>query len=208
VVGFLKNLFGNGEPAQKEHRLSIEENDWTREIEEGGVLLGTEILGFEREDLDTTSPPTPLLAKERGEEREKQIERRKELERMKIRLEELGGAGGAEVTKEYRETLERDEFLTKELEDLKKSAESLELLIKDLLQKLDEEFKDGIEKINKTFQEFFSLMFGGGKAQLEVIKEKIKKKRDLLDLEYEGEPLPLSREDLENGVTNKETKDG
>jgi chromosome segregation protein len=148
---------------EREHRVSLEENDWKRELEKGGVLLGTAILGFEREEIEIEE-----------ETRDKQDERRRELEKMKIRLEELGGAGGAEVTKEYKETLERDEFLAKELEDLKKSAESLELLIKDLLQKLDEEFKDGIEKINKTFQEYFALMFGGGNAELEVIREKVR----------------------------------
>ena len=31
----------------------------------------------------------------------------------------------------------------------------------------------------KIFQEFFSLMFGGGEARLEVVKEKIKKRKDL-----------------------------
>ena len=50
-----------------------------------------------------------------------------------------------------KETLERDEFLQKELDDLKKSADSLEILIKELLDKLNIEFKQGIEKINKTF---------------------------------------------------------
>jgi len=84
------------------------------------VLLGTEVLKFESEKLESEE-----------EERDKQVERRRELEKMKIRLEELGGGGGAEVTKEYRETLERDEFLQKELTDLKKSAESLEILIKE-----------------------------------------------------------------------------
>jgi chromosome segregation protein len=105
---------------------------------------------------------------------------------MKIRLEELGGAGGAEMIKEYKESVERDEFLAKELEDLKKSAQSLEILIQELLQKLDVEFKQGIEKINKAFHEYFALMFGGGEAKLEVVKEKVKKRKDLL----EDEDLP------------------
>ena len=159
---------------ERERRLSIEENDWKREIQEGGVLLGTAIVGFESDNLEVEATK---------ENRDKQEERRRELEKMKIRLEELGGAGGAEVTKEYKETLERDEFLIKELEDLKKSAESLEILIKELLEKLDIEFKQGIEKINKSFYEFFSLMFGGGEAKLEVVKEKRKRKK----LEFEDD---------------------
>ena len=218
---------------EKEHRISLEKNDWEREIQEGGVLLGTAILGFENDEIaedypenqnknfdssslkgshgtqnfysDFGSPQESSRGKvwpsearrpedfsERsflvGELRKKQEERRRELEKMKIRMEELGGVGGIEMMKEYRETAERDKFLAKELEDLKKSAESLETLIKDLLERLDVEFKRGIEKINKAFQNFFSLMFGGGEAKLEVIKEKIKKRKfdDLEDAQSQN----------------------
>jgi len=193
---------------EKERRLNLEENDWRREVQEGGVLLGTAILGFEKDELsggteDTTSPPTPLLAKERGEEeRNGQLDRRRELEKMKIRLEELGGAGGAEVTKEYREALERDEYLQKELDDLKKSAESLRQLINELLEKLDIEFKQGIEKINDKFQELFSLMFGGGNAELKI--ENWKPRREV------GEPtetsaLKIDLDESETGQTENES---
>lgn len=170
----------------KIHRLAIEENDWKREIQEGGVFLGTEVLKFESKEFESEN-----------EERDKQTERRRELEKMKIRLEELGGAGGAEVTKEYRETLERDEFLSRELEDLKKSAESLEILIKDLVEKLDIEFKQGIEKINQKFQEFFVLMFDGGNATLKVIKSE--KKRNKIT-EFEEELVPRSPDEIQDEV--------
>ena len=56
----------------------------------------------------------------------------------------------------------RDEFLVREMEDLTKSIEALTKLIADLKEKIDKEFKEGIKKINVEFQEFFSLMFGGG----------------------------------------------
>lgn len=154
---------------EKENRFKLEENDWKREIQEGGVLLGTVITGFENENFEIEN-----------EERSEQEKRRRELEKMKIRLEELGGAGGSEVTKEYNETVERDEFLVKEIEDLKKSAESLEILIQDLLSRLDTEFKGGIEKINESFQKYFALMFGGGNAELKIenLKLKIKDQKE------------------------------
>lgn len=171
---------------EKLHRLEIEENDWKREIQEGGVLLGTEVLKFESEKLES----------EEYEDRIKQEERRRELEKMKIRLEELGGAGGAEMMKEYRETAERDEFLQKELEDLKKSAESLEELIKELVGKLDAEFKQGIDKINGKFQEFFSIMFGGGTAELKLIKNLKLKIKNLA----EEELLEIPEEKPEEGI--------
>lgn len=177
---------------ERERGLSLEENDWKREMQEGGVLLGTAIVGFENDILDEA--PSAFAESYGGTKRD---EFRRELEKMKIRLEELGGAGGAEVTKEYRETLERDEFLSRELEDLKKSAESLEILIKDLVEKLDIEFKQGIEKINEKFQDFFVLMFDGGNATLKVIKSE--KKRNKIT-EFEEELFPRSSEELQNEV--------
>jgi chromosome segregation protein len=152
----------------EEKSLRTIEEDWKMEVQEGGVLLGTAILGFENKEID----PESHLAKIPREEC------RKELERMKIRLEELGGAGGAEVIKEYKETTERDEFLAKELDDLHRSAESLQMMIKDLIEKLDIEFNQGIEKINKSFNEYFSLMFDGGTAELKIEKIKLKTRED------------------------------
>ena len=93
-------------------------------------------------------------------------------------MEEFGGGSGEDTMKEYKEATERDEFLEREIADLEKSAQALQNLIKDLEDKLSAQFKEGIEKINKEFQNFFSLMFGGGQASLSVIKEKKKKKLD------------------------------
>jgi len=225
---------------EREYRLTTEENDWKREIEEGGVLLGTVIVGFENEELEedlqessqekvwsneerrpedfsertflTNLEPhenshftkaSHFVKTTRDESRDKQKERRKELEKMKIRLEEFGGGGGVEAMKEYKETVERDDFLTKELEDLKKSAKSLEMLIKELLEKLDLEFKEGIEKINKSFHEFFTLMFGGGEAKLEVTKS-YKLKAKSLELGKSGYELEDEESKKENGETGIE----
>ncbi len=154
-----------------ESRLRMVDDDFKREIQEAGVLLGTAIVGFENEEIDD-----PVFAKTTREES------RRELEKMKIRLEELGGGGGSDIMKEYQETSDRDQYLERELNDLHTSAESLNILIKDLFEKLDIEFKQGIEKINKSFQEYFSLMFDGGTAQLKIenVKTKIKKDEDLM----------------------------
>jgi chromosome segregation protein len=73
--------------------------------------------------------------------------------------------------------MERDVFLGRELEDLNKSIESLRLLIQELKETLDKEFKNGVEKINKQFQDFFSLMFGGGSAFLSITMEHKKSKK-------------------------------
>ncbi len=109
------------------------------------------------------------------ENRAKQEERRRLIERTKIKLEEIG-IGGGDTLKEYKEVKERNEFLGREIEDLEKSAESLTTLIDELTLKIDEQFKEGIHKINVRFQELFAVMFGGGKASLHVLAPPQKKK--------------------------------
>ncbi len=171
----------------QERFLQREEEEWKREREEGAVLLGSLIVGFE--SVEITKIDTS---------REEQYTRKRELEKMKIRLEELGGAGGGEIMKEYKDNLERDAYLEKELNDLYKSGESLKLLIRELLEKLDIEFKSGIEGINKSFQSFFSVMFGGGEARLDVVKslKPKNKNEENIDLVSEQE----KEEDFNDGI--------
>jgi chromosome segregation protein len=120
------------------------------------------------------------------ENRTSQEERKRLIEKMKIRIEDAGAGGGEDVLKEYKETSERDAFLERELADLAQSALSLRKIIEELEQKLDSEFREGVLKINTQFQNFFTLMFNGGSASLEVVKESKKKKSDN-DLESFGE---------------------
>ncbi len=116
-------------------------------------------------------------------DRQAQEAQRHQIEKLKIRIEDAGAGGGTEVMKEYRETEERDAFLARELEDLARAKDELHKLIAGLDARIDYEFKSGIVKINQQFGEFFSLMFGGGKAELFVVREpKRRKKSDTEDL--------------------------
>ncbi len=100
-----------------------------------------------------------------AEERRVQEDRRRALERMKIRLEEAGGTG-EEIRQEHKEVTEREAFLAKELDDLAKSASGLGALISDLDTELAKHFSEGLSKVNASFGEYFALMFGGGSARL------------------------------------------
>ncbi|MDR3546762.1 MAG: AAA family ATPase [Candidatus Pacebacteria bacterium] len=115
------------------------------------------------------------------EERRVQEDRLRAIDRLKIRLEEAGGAG-EDVRTEYKDAVEREAFLARELEDLAKSAASLRLLITDLDQELTKSFNDGLHKVNASFSEFFALMFGGGSAKL-VLEETSQPSED--DEDYE-----------------------
>ncbi len=151
----------------REEKLRLEKEDFKREVQEGSILIGRDIYAYES---DTTVYP--------AEDRHTQESRRKDMEKIKIRLEDSGAVSPGDTMKEFKETTERDEFLARELLDLEHSATSLTTLIKDLEVKLDTLFSEGISKINHQFKEYFALMFGGGEASLAVVREK-KRRRQL-----------------------------
>lgn len=146
-------------------QINEDKEELKREISEGIVLCGREILNYENYSVDET-----IL----NEDRVVQKNKRKELERMKIRLEEMGIGGGQDIMKEFEETTERDNFLESEIDDLRKSSSSLEDLIKDLEEEISKRFKTGLDNINKEFTKFFGLMFGGGEATLKLVREEIR----------------------------------
>jgi len=162
--------------------ISVKEENWAREsesfkneIKEGSVLIGNEILTYKNFEADG-----PV-------ERAVQEETKRKIERIKMKLEDVGMGGGSEVMKEFEEVSQRDNFLAKEMEDLAVSIESLHKLMVDLKEKIDIEFKEGIKKINVEFDKFFSLMFGGGTGYLAVVTEEKKKKGEELEGEEEKE---------------------
>ncbi|MCK5096295.1 MAG: AAA family ATPase, partial [Candidatus Pacebacteria bacterium] len=120
-------------------RHSREVNDLEEEIRDGVTLIGAQV----REFYTFEVPDEEVM----DEPREKQTSRRRDIDRIKMRIEDLGG-GGEDVMKEYKEVTERDEFLAKEVDDLKSTAVSLGELISDLNKQLDEEFQSGVTKIN------------------------------------------------------------
>ncbi len=171
--------------------------DLKREIEESALLLGREVLYFDEDETLKNEAGTILTTEEvLTEERQIQEDRLRKINRLKIRLEEVGVSGGEEVLKEYNDTKERDEFLNKELIDLKQTSDSLENLILELAEKIENEFKIGIEKINREFQNFFEMMFDGGKASIRLVdQEKRKRRVNLADLENEGSLEEISTEE-------------
>jgi chromosome segregation protein len=156
------------------------------------MLLGREVLAFGEKEYSIT------------EGRETQEERRRKMEKIKIRLEDSGGIGGGETVKEYEEALERDQFLERELTDLSHTAESLSVLIGELDAKIASEFTVGVDKINRQFGEYFAMMFGGGEAKLSVIRETKQKKKlhldEFLPTPVLGEEGEVDEEESEAGI--------
>lgn len=168
----------------KEENLARGVEAFENEIKEGSALIGQEILAYKNFKAEGTP------------DRSIQEEQKKKIERIKIKLEDAGLGNGAELIKEFDEVSERDQFLAKEMEDLLKSIDSLRKLMTDLKEKIDKEFKEGVKKINKEFQEFFRIMFGGGDASLSIVVEEKKKKRgEPADAESYGEVKETEEEE-------------
>ncbi|MGD0328328.1 MAG: AAA family ATPase [Minisyncoccia bacterium] len=160
----------------REHELKLLSEELERNKAEALALAGAAALSYE-----------PLV-KLPAEERKIQEDRKRALERMKIRLEEAGGTS-EEIRQEHKEVKEREAFLSTELEDLAKSSAGLGALIHDLDTELAKHFSEGLSKVNASFNEYFALMFGGGSARL-VLEEP--------ESEAEGEDVEESLdEDME-----------
>ena len=176
----------------EEDRFRIENDDFKRELHEAAVMLGREATLYQKMDFDES------------ESRDGQLDRRKTIERMKIRLEETGVADGSELMKEYEGVEARDAFLEKEIADLKVSAANLKILIDELTGKINSEFVAGVGKINSEFQKFFSLMFGGGQASLEIVEAPRKRRSEAEEVIMEGEGLEIPEEEIiEEGIDIK-----
>ena len=176
----------------EEENLARESRRLEEELNEAGILLGRAVLDFSNVQVS--------VEEVRGESRDAQETRRREIERGKIKLEDIGAQGGEDAEKEFNETIERDAYLEKEIADLVQTQESLRSLISELNVKLDTEFKSGVKKINHQFGDFFRLMFGGGVAELFIVKIEKRKRRDT-DLDLSDVP---GDEDSEEEEENDE----
>ena len=162
--------------------LERDRQEFKSELQEAVTLLGRgagTYFEYVVKDGEGGTLPQEAIA---AEDRLVQRNRKHELERVKIRLEELGTGSNEDVLKEYKEVKERDEFLAHEITDLTDSVTKLEALIQELTDELNVQFTSGIEKIGTEFARFFTLMFGGGNAALILVKPKVRKKNEEDDL--------------------------
>ncbi len=171
------------EISNAERIISMRDDEMKTNMREVGAIVGTALLS------ELSKTPSKKLSLEEIENS------KKEIERMKIRLEESGAGGVGDIEKEFKEVSERDTFLEKELADLGVSAESLESLISDLSEKLENDFEIGLKKINTAFEEFFGILFGGGKATLQL--KTIKKRQQKSEDDEENEEV---EEESESGI--------
>ncbi len=95
------------------------------------------------------------------------IPERRDIERLKIRLEQHGSIS-TEVISEFNEAQEHYNYLSQEITDLQDTVVKLENLIKDLDVRMQDRFDRGLELINREFNNFFTTLFDGGSAMLKL----------------------------------------
>jgi len=152
--------------------LERDRSDFKQELQEAVTLVGRgamDYLSYAVVDATGAALTNEALL---TESRDEQRERRRQLEKLKIRLEELGVGATEDLLKEYEDAKARDEFLAKELDDLMSSVNNLQTLIVEMDEQLHEQFVAGIDRIGAEFNRFFTLMFGGGSAELKRVQVK------------------------------------
>jgi chromosome segregation protein len=163
--------------------LQRDRDDFKQELQEAVSLLGRGASDYFNFIVIDESEVEVSHERIVNESRDTQRVRRRSLEKLKIRLEELGVGATEDLLLEYNNAKERDEFLEKELADLETSVQNLRTLITELQGKLEEQFNVGVEKIATEFSKFFALMFGGGSASLKRVAIKNRQSDDEDDSE-------------------------
>lgn len=97
-----------------------------------------------------------------------------ELESVAARINRLGPINLAAID-EYKTESERKNYLDAQNADLMEALETLENAIKRIDRETRTRFKETFDQVNKSLQELFPKVFGGGHAYLELTGE------DLLD---------------------------
>ena len=97
----------------------------------------------------------------------------KRLNECKNQLEMIGGID-PETEKEFNETKERYDFLSKQTDDLNGAVKSLEKIISELDVNIKDRFDREFNVISEKFSEYFKILFNGGTAKIFKLSEEEK----------------------------------
>lgn len=92
--------------------------------------------------------------------------------KLRFQLEQIGGIDDT-IIEEFNETNKRYEFLKKESEDLEEATKKLGTVIRKMDSKIKDRFEDAYSHINKEFNNYFKIIFNGGKAKMDKIDVKV-----------------------------------
>lgn len=89
--------------------------------------------------------------------------------KLKHQLESIGGVDDLTL-QEYQETEGRFAHLTSQVADLKKGMQDLRQIIDELDEHIKVKFNEAFHAVNAQFEQYFRMLFNGGRAYLSVVK--------------------------------------
>jgi len=126
-------------------------------------------LVMERDNLISRLWDDYELTTETAPELKKEIENEKEAvencSKLRSRIKALGSIN-IDSIEEYKNVKERFEFLSEQKNDLEKSKDNLLKVISSMQELMEEHFLKQFEQINKSFENVFRELFGGGHGRL------------------------------------------
>ncbi len=172
---------------QEEGELALRRQHFNALIQEGVMIVGRVVLEYKNHVPEERYKDTPKHDLMRA------------IERSKLRIEEAGVPNREEVIAEYKSTRERDEYLIKELADIKDSEAKLLELIIELETSLKDRFAFGVTEVSKVFSEFFGEVFIGGKGKLTLVH--------FTKVDEEGNEITETGIDIDVSLPNKKVKE-
>jgi chromosome segregation protein len=113
-------------------------------------------------------------------------ERESKIARFKSQLQMIGGIDELTI-REYQETETRYTYLHAQIADLEKGIADLRAVIDELDGHIKKRFQGAFEQIDEKFQNYFRILFNGGRAYLTLIKAKDANEQQVADQEQSGE---------------------
>jgi chromosome segregation protein len=172
---------------QEEGEHTLRKQHFEALLQEGMLIVGRIVASYHEETMEEKYRAIPKHDLMRA------------IERSKLRIEEASVPNRDEVIHEYKTTKERDEYLLRELSDIKNSEQKLLTLVDDLHNTLTEKFSSGVVQVSKVFSEFFGEVFVGGKGKLSVVT--------LTKIDDEGKEIHEQGIDIDVSLPNKKVKE-
>ncbi|MBI4049478.1 MAG: AAA family ATPase [Candidatus Doudnabacteria bacterium] len=171
------------EEKQKKGFLSEEEKKFrAKNFELGRAKDELNLALIEKAKLDTRLENLNKEVKEALGERGAEISQHKsatinpevvnKIARLKHQLEITGGVD-EQILAEYRETSERYNYLTSQHKDLSAAVEDLKAVLQELDLVIKKQFDEAFSRISEKFSEYFRILFNGGRAHMNVLKEEV-----------------------------------
>lgn len=128
------------------------------------------------------------------------------IQKLKHQLELVGGVDELTI-QEYHETEGRFTNLELQVADLKKSMEDLRKVMDELDEHIKTKFNTAFHKVNEQFEQYFRILFNGGRAHLALVKSQQDQTEAEAELEKEEEEVAQDQRRPEEKIVAKYEKD-